>query len=87
MGEFFDQYNKIFPKKGEPINPNVTGMSFNDMKAYFDAMSEKLQNDMRKEMSDIINASAKEKKPEENKETNVEKEEKEGTEDASNSSV
>ena len=86
MGEFFDQYNKIFPKKSEPINPNVTGMSFNDMKNYFDAMSEKLQNDMRKEMSDIIKASAKEK-PEETKETKVEKEEKEGTEDASNSSV
>lgn len=84
---FFDAYEKAFPreKKEEPNQQQPTGMSFQDMKDYFDAMQEKMRNDMRKEMSEYIKAQEKQKEPEPKVEQ--EEKEKEGNNNAGNSSV
>ena len=85
MSSFLDDFEKYtMPKQEKAAEPNgIQGMSFQDVKDYFDAMQEKMRNDMKKEMLEYMkNASVQEQ----SKETNVEKE-KEGTENASSSNL
>lgn len=49
------------PKKGGSEQQPTTGMSFQDMKDFFEAMQEKMKADMRKEMSEYINKNNLEK--------------------------
>ena len=62
MSDFMKALEKTDPemfasaKKTETEAEKVTSMSFQDMKDYFDAMQEKLRNDMKKDMDDYIKA-------------------------------
>lgn len=84
MGKFMDALKQtqpeIFeePKKETNEQPNTTGMSFQDMKDFFEAMQEKMKADMRKEMSEYIKSTQQE---------NVETEDKGGNENASSSDL
>ena len=86
MSSFLDDFEKYTMPKQEKADNNasgIQGMSFQDVKDYFDAMQEKMRNDMKKEMLEYMkNASTQEQG------NNVEKEkEKEGTENASSSNL
>lgn len=84
MGKFIDALKQTQPdifeeqKKETNEQQNITGMSFQDMKDYFDAMQEKMKADMRKEMSEYIKST---------KQETVETEEKGGNENASSSDL
>lgn len=84
MGKFIDALKQTQPqmfeeqKKETNEQQNITGMSFQDMKDYFDAMQEKMKADMRKEMSEYIKSTQQE---------TVETEEKGGNENASSSDL
>ena len=88
MSSFLDDFEKYTMPKQEKADNNangIQGMSFQDVKDYFDAMQEKMRNDMKKEMLEYMKNASTQK---ETKETNVEKEkEKEGTENASSSNL
>lgn len=84
MGKFMDALKQtqpeIFeePKKETNEQQHITGMSFQDMKDFFEAMQEKMKADMRKEMSEYIKSTQQE---------NVETEDKGGNENASSSDL
>lgn len=85
MGKFMEALKQTQPeffeepkKETNEQTQNITGMSFQDMKDYFDAMQEKMRADIRKEMSEYIKST---------KQENVETEEKGGNENASSSDL
>lgn len=57
MTRFFADYEKMNPpeeQKQEESDPEkISGMSFSDVKSYFEAMKESLMNEMRKEIQEI----------------------------------
>lgn len=81
---FFDTYEKVFPreKKQEVTPQNITAVSAQDMKDYFEAIHEQLINDLKKEMVDYINTQQTKTESTETPEEN-----KGGQDDASNSIV
>lgn len=81
---FFDTYEKVFPreKKQEVTPQNITAVSAQDMKDYFEAIHEQLINDLKKEMVDYIKT-----QPTKTESTETSEENKGGQDDASNSSV
>lgn len=84
MSSFLDDFEKYTMPKQEKAAENtsgIQGMSFQDVKDYFDAMQEKMRNDMNKEMLEYMkNASVQEQV------NNVEKE-KEGNNNAGSSDL
>ena len=81
---FFDTYEKVFPreKKQEVTPQNITAVSAQDMKDYFEAIHEQLINDLKKEMVDYIKTQQTKTESTETQEEN-----KGGQDDASDSSI
>lgn len=59
MSDFLRDYEKVTPKEEQKMvnvdNENVTNISFQDMKDYFNSLKESMTAEFRKEMLEYIN--------------------------------
>lgn len=76
----YEEFNKLHPEQPAPKKENdPTGLTFEDMKKYFEGMKESLMNEFKKQISELKTSEppegASEDNPEENPENNKEENE------------
>ena len=74
----YEEFNKLHPEQPAPKKEqDPTGLSFEDMKKYFEGMKESLMNEFKKQISELKTSEPPEGASEDNPTDNLNKEENE----------